>query len=152
MSMFDGLNSNVHRCDTWAQVEKNAAYGRSFYSVPLKVTGENLWVLSDPSKTMYGWRDEFANMILDSVRAREARYMHDMGGDGTKESWDDITFVIIRRGNAIMAIRRNGEILVNERARTGEKYYADAVRRLEPIYRDLFKRMPNHYLIKLEGE
>lgn len=128
-----GLHSNVHRCTNWAQVLWNVKGGFYFYSNSLKLKGERLWVLSSPRAYLYGHLDDFAHMVIAAQDARKARYLHEMGGDGTKDAPGDIAYLVIRKGNALIAVRRNGEILVNERARTGDPYYSKAIARLEPV-------------------
>jgi len=134
------LNATIHRCTNWAQVEYVAGLGLHFYSLPLKLKGERLWVLSSPRDYLYGHLDDFANMIIASQDERKRRYLED---HGPKDMPEDIAMMVARNGNAILAIRRNGEILVNERAKSGEPGYARAIARLLPAYQSALVARPN---------
>lgn len=141
-SMFDGLNSNAHRCTNWNQVLWNISRGFYFYSLSLRLRGERLWVLSDVRQYLHGHLDEFAHMVIAAQDERKARYLE---SHGSKDEPNDIAYLVMRKGNALIAIRRNGEILVNERAKSGDPYYAKAIERLEPVFRETVRRRPDLY-------
>jgi hypothetical protein len=121
-----------------------------FHAPTLQIRGELLQVLSNPRGYLYGWQDDFANMIIQAADRRKANYLHEMGGNGSRDSWDDITYFITRDGNALLAVRRDGTVLANETARAGDKRYAETIRRLEPILLQLVQTKPHHWLVSSE--
>ena len=149
--MSETKNRSYHLPTTWAQVEEVASKGMHFDARPLKLKGEIMWVLSSAAGYVYGERDDFTNMLIAATDRRKARYMHEMGGDGSRSSMDDITYVVYRKGRPIVAARRDGQILSNDAAASEDPHTAKAIARLVPVFERLRMTNPTSHLFTLEG-
>jgi hypothetical protein len=134
------LNSNSSRCTNWSQVIWNAERGMTFYSLPLRLKGTRVWVLSGMRDFSSAHTDDFYRLLSEAQESREQRYLKE---HGTKDEPADIGYIIGYRGNPILAVRRNGEILVNERAKSGEPAGARAIARLLPALQSALTARPN---------
>lgn len=134
------LNSTTSRCTNWAQIEWNVNRGMVFYALSHKLKGQRMWVLSHVGYDFSNaWTDDFYRMLDAAQNWREMRYME----GGAKDELEDIGYIIAHAGNPIIAVRRNGEILVNEKARAGGHQGAKALARLEPLLRSALTARPN---------
>jgi hypothetical protein len=141
--------TSYHKPTTWAGVTKVVGTGHTFDCRPLRLKGENIYILSARSTDtyLYGYRDTFNQEIVDSARELEARYLGEFDRV-TAQQPTDVTYYIARDGIALIRVRRNGAVEVNTEAlRNGNKRYSDVVTKLEPVLVDLFTSRPDHWLI-----
>lgn len=128
--------------NTWSEVSNTVAHMWSFKSNPLKVSGHPMWVLSDPSRDLYGHTDGFTHELIAQCAERRSRYLHSEGGTGSREVLpEDVIYVVARDGNALLAVLGDGTVKVNKQAQHGLKRYATAIERMLPV----LEAIPSEY-------
>jgi hypothetical protein len=93
---------------TITEAVESVAMGWSFQS-HLGVTGGPVWVLSDITRDFPKSSDDFSNDVIRRNWSQKERYMR----EGRTELSDDLVYVVGRDGVMLVAMLRNGELLVN---------------------------------------
>jgi len=121
---------STHAPVNYSEVCASVSHGFVFHSRPLGIRGAHVAVCGDPRYYLTGHLDDFAHKIIASYDRLHADYM--AHGRAAALRADDVTYFVMRDGNALAYVTRNGALAVNPATPRGLRRYSDALERMTP--------------------
>ncbi len=130
--------------NNWTEVLQSVLSGWDFHAKGLGIRGaETFSVLGNQATrgVLSGHLDDFAHSIIESHNAIHTRYVN--GANRDDAVWpESYVYVVIRDGNAVVAVTRSGDVVVNPAVDRSTRRYREVVGRVVPVLESAVKDWP----------